>query len=162
MLNDSVRTEKVRQQLRVGMRVRFSLSSGVGETDGIIVSLKRSRALITNLADGKDWDMPICSINLGGALPSLPKSGSRSTRDAWRVGDQVGFLDRDNQELHGVIEKLNPKTASVATIRGKWKVSYSYLFLIMDTSASSVTGHRLTVDRDGTMTILVDATPAKD
>lgn len=107
--------------------------------------------------------MPICSINLGDALPISPKVGSHSTRESWRIGDQVGFLDRNNNEIHGKIVRLNAKTASLTTSHGvRWTVGYSYLFPILETSASAVTGHRLTVDRKGNMTIVVEATPTKE
>ena len=57
-------------------------------------------------------------------------------RDLLRVGDTVGFRNRSNREVYGVVTKLNPKTASVRlTTAEQWRVHYGFLFHVLDAQA---------------------------
>jgi len=38
------------------------------------------------------------------------------------VGDYVGFIDNEGQQVFGQVTKLNPKTAGVLVGKVKWRV----------------------------------------
>ncbi|MCU7815377.1 MAG: hypothetical protein KZQ89_16910 [Candidatus Thiodiazotropha sp. (ex Lucinoma kastoroae)] len=49
-----------------------------------------------------------------------------------RIGDTIGFLGKDGQELFGTIIKLNPKRVKIQTESGIWAVPYSMLFTVIN------------------------------
>jgi hypothetical protein len=62
---------------------------------------------------------------------SSPEKGLDKTQ--LKIGDMVGFQDKDHDDLHGEIIRLNQKTATIMTgTKGRWRVAYEYLYLIYD------------------------------
>ena len=54
-------------------------------------------------------------------------------RSQLKVGDLVGFVDKQNQEKYGYITGLNQKTVSIlVNDREHWRVAYSFLFPIIE------------------------------
>jgi hypothetical protein len=51
----------------------------------------------------------------------------RSTSFDFQIGDAVTFDDRDRIPVTGKIVRLTPKTATVQTEKGKWRVSLGLL-----------------------------------
>jgi hypothetical protein len=50
-----------------------------------------------------------------------------------RVGDTVGFPDRQNNDVHGEVIRLNQKTATIKTNANvEWRVGYQWLHLVLD------------------------------
>ena len=50
-----------------------------------------------------------------------------------KVGDMVGFQDKQNNDVYGEVIRLNQKTATIVTNTGaKWRVAYTFLGLIID------------------------------
>ena len=50
-----------------------------------------------------------------------------------KVGDRVGFRDRQNNDVYGKVIKLNRKTAAILTDdHTEWLVGYGWLYLVID------------------------------
>ncbi len=50
-----------------------------------------------------------------------------------KVGDHVGFKNKEGQDLYGKVIRLNPKTATIEVgPKHEWRVAYSYLFPVLD------------------------------
>jgi hypothetical protein len=50
-----------------------------------------------------------------------------------KVGDRVGFLDRQNNDVYGKVIRLNRKTATILTDdHTDWRVGYGLLYLVID------------------------------
>ena len=71
----------------------------------------------------------------GGTLANLNQVSSSwfEAQSFIKVGDTVGFQDRQNNDVYGEVIRLNQKTATIVTNSGaKWRVAYAYLNLIID------------------------------
>jgi hypothetical protein len=54
-------------------------------------------------------------------------------RSRLKVGDAVGFRDRQNQDKYGRVVALNQKTATILTKDNqKWRVAYQFLSPVID------------------------------
>jgi hypothetical protein len=77
-------------------------------------------------------------VNIDGAETDLRAvAAERQTLDRSRlkVGDAVGFRDRQNQDKYGRVVALNQKTATILTSDNqKWRVAYQFLFPIIDST----------------------------
>lgn len=60
-------------------------------------------------------------------------------RNSLRVGDRVGFKDRQGQERFGQVVKLNPKSASVQVDALRWRVGYALLLPVIDGALGDAT-----------------------
>ena len=50
-----------------------------------------------------------------------------------KVGDIVGFQDKQNNDVHGKIIRLNQKTATIKTnTNTEWRVGYEWLYVVID------------------------------
>ena len=50
-----------------------------------------------------------------------------------KVGDTVGFQDKQNNDVYGEIIRLNQKTATIVTnANAKWRVAYELLYLVIE------------------------------
>jgi threonine synthase len=56
-----------------------------------------------------------------------PRKSRGHTREDFRTGDTVSFTDRGMQVVIGRITRMNPKTATIQTASGDWRVSYALL-----------------------------------
>ncbi len=133
-LEDPRKNEAVRAGLRVGQPIRYFEAAENREISGCVIEIKRSRALIQNDHDKKLWNIPFYMINLHGQNVDVPaRAHQKVRRDLLRVGDAVGFRNRTNREVYGVVIKLNSKTASVRLTTGEqWRVHYVFLFHVLD------------------------------
>ena len=134
-LEDPARLAAIRRQLHVGMVVRYFEASENRDLSAEILKIKRSRALVRNLHDGGRWDLPFYMLNLQGVDTSIrtASKAQQVDRAQLRVGDKVGYFDRDHQERYGEVIRLNPKKAKVRLTTGEvWHVPYSMLFYVLE------------------------------
>lgn len=137
MLEMPERILPVRQRLRPGMEISYFDESLNKLVDAVVVEIRRTRLTVANKADGKQWNLSFYTVNVDGLDTDIhPRNGSnRLDRNQLKVGDMVGFFDRDNREQYAHILQLNPKTASILTKAGsRWRVAYSLLFKVMDST----------------------------
>ncbi|MBW3625138.1 MAG: hypothetical protein KY468_17210 [Armatimonadetes bacterium] len=137
LLDHPDRIEQVRSRLTPGMRIRYFEEGTNREVEATVLELHRTRLLVQNQADGERWSIRFCTVNVDHAdtvLHPPPERGGLD-RSRLKVGDAVGFRDRQNRDRYGHIMKLNQKTATVMTMdHQQWRVAYPLLFPVLDMS----------------------------
>ena len=124
---DPARIARARSLLRPGLEVEYWNSKKGDFTKAIVLELFRTSALVQHMKDQEQWTVHLSLIVPPDTKPILSPMPS-SSRSEWRVGDLVGFKDRQNRERFGTIEKLNPRKAQVRLRSGEvWRVDYPLL-----------------------------------
>jgi hypothetical protein len=127
---------QVRRRLRPAMKIRYFDEAQNRLVEATILESRRTRLLVKNLGYGKPWLIPFCAVNIDGVKTDLRTAPGHTALDRSRlkVGDQIGFRDRQNQGQYGQVIALNQKTATILTSNHrKWRVVYQFLFPIIDT-----------------------------
>jgi hypothetical protein len=133
-LDDPKRILAIRRQLKPGQEITYFDDRENRLVKATVISLKRTRLLVESCHDGQQWNIPFHFVNLEGVDTDIkPSSRQGLDRNQLKVGDQVGFHDRQNYERYGEIIRLNQKTATLLVDRTtKWRVAYSLLFPIIE------------------------------
>ncbi|MBF0141667.1 MAG: hypothetical protein HQL74_15500 [Magnetococcales bacterium] len=138
LLDDPQRLQDIKRRLRVGMDVSFFNARENRLMDTVLHSISRTKVTLREKETGGLWTAPLYALNLDGANTDIHATSGGSSRhpldkNRLKVGDWVGFHDRNNRELYGTIRQLNAKTASLVTTDGqKWRVSYALLFTVVE------------------------------
>jgi len=137
LCDDPKRVAQARIQLRPGMEVEYWHSQSRGYVKATVVELQRTTVLVQHVEDKEKWTIhlsllaPPATTPVPRTVPSLPKS-------EWRVGDMVGFKDRQNRDRIGTIQKKNPRRAEIRLKNGDiWQVHYEYLVRIQELDAKN-------------------------
>jgi hypothetical protein len=135
-LEDPARIEQVRARLRPGMAVTYFDEAQNRLVEARVRELHRTRLLVENRQDGELWSIPFGAVNVEGVETDIGvgAAGPRGLdRSRLKVGDAVGFRDRQNQDMYGRVLALNQKTATILTGDGqRWRVAYQFLFPVID------------------------------
>ncbi len=98
--------------------------------------LHRTRLVVENRQDKKLWSTPFGAVNIDGVetdLRAVAAEQQTLDRSRLKVGDAVGFRDRQNQDKYGRVVALNQKTATILTSdQQKWRVDYQFLFPVIE------------------------------
>ena len=130
-LDDPDFINNIKRSLHLGMDIQYFDHEGNRLIDATVIKISRTRTLVKNKHDGHRWNIPFYMVNLEDVSVDIltPSNHGKLDRSQLKVGDHVGFVNRDNVELYGHIIKLNPKMAKVKLGDGKvWRVSYGCLF----------------------------------
>ena len=137
-LDNSDRIEQVRARLRPGMKIKYFEEISNRLIEATIVELHRTRLVVENHLDGKRWSIRFCTVNIDDVntdIRSVPEQNTLD-RSQVKVGDHVGFRDRQNQDRYGYVVQLNQKTATIQTSNyERWRVSYKHLFPVIESGA---------------------------
>ncbi len=136
-LLNPVRVEQIKAQLKVGQAISYFDPQANGLIDAVILKIQKTRCLVRNVKDQKNWNIPFYYINLDDVDTAIqPKPQTTGIpRSALQIGALVGFKDRNHQELFGVVIRLNPKTATVkVSEQHTWLVHYQHLFPVIDST----------------------------
>lgn len=137
-LEDPERLRALRARLRPGQQVMYFDTQENREVAAKLLELRQTRVLLQRLDDGETWVIPLYMLNLDGVASELAPQKAGLTRSTLKVGDEVGFYDRQNREVYGTVQRLNPKTAALLTKDGRqWRVDYRLLFPVMHSQQSS-------------------------
>jgi hypothetical protein len=148
LLDDPEKNEAIKRHLRVGMNITYFAHDKNDLVEAVVIAVRRTTASVLNIKDNHRWSIKFHLINLEGIDVSIRtgKSSGNLDRYSLRVGDQVGWHSRSGDDLHGVVEKLNPKKALVRLGDGaRWTVCYSLLFPVMD-GAAVVCGEQFCIE----------------
>lgn len=135
MLEHPVRLARLREQLTPGQEVTYFDAYDNRHRKVRILELKRTRVSVLDLESGSRYTIPMYWINVENAEVALgSRAASRGIdRSDLRVGDKVGFRDRNNATRTGEVIRRNSKTATLLVDgRSQWRVSYGLLFDIID------------------------------
>ena len=129
----------LRSQLHVGQTVSWFDPQANALIDAVVLKVQVSRCLVRNIGDQKSWNLPFYYINLQNIDVDIapPEGAIGIPKISLKVGDKVGFKDRELNEVFGEVIRLNPKRATVLLNNGKkWLVPYSQLFSVIDGEAA--------------------------
>lgn len=139
-LDDPKRIAAVKRVLRVGQTVRWFDSTENRLVEATLLQMNRTRVQVRNVVDGKPWNISYYTIDLEGQdVTIVPRARQSLDRNSVRIGDRVGFKDREGRERFGQVVKLNPKSASVQVDAMRWRVGYGLLSAVIDGDLSDAT-----------------------
>jgi len=143
MLDDPKCIAEIKQHLRINQEIQYFDPAENRIINATITAFKRTRVAVQHIEDKARWNIPYYYINLDKIntdITSLHKETGLQ-RNEVKVGDKVGFLDKNNIEQYGDVIRLNPKTVTINCRTGQWRVAYSFLFKVfspdIDALASS-------------------------
>lgn len=132
------RVEQIKVQLKIGQAISYFDPRANGLIDAVILKIQKTRCLVRNVKDQKNWSIPFYYINLDDVDAAIqpPPNACGIPKSALQIGAKVGFKDRHNQEQFGEVIRLNPKTATIKlSDQHTWLVGYNYLFYVIDGDA---------------------------
>ena len=135
LLNDPEKNLAVKRNLKPGMRIKYYELDGQVMVEAIILEVRNTRAIVQNVVDNRKWNIYLRSINIDGKdnIVYPKRQSGKLDRNSLKIGDRVGYRSKDENDVFGVIKKLNPKKAVVVLSTGQiWNVPYGMLFLVMD------------------------------
>jgi len=136
-LEDPQRIDQVRRRLRPGMPINYFDEAQNRLIEATVRELHRTRLLVENRHDLERWSIPFGAVNIDGVDTDIRAATEQQALDRSRlkVGDAVGFRDRQNQDKYGQVVALNQKTATILTSdQQRWRVAYQFLFPVIDSN----------------------------
>ena len=137
-LEEPERIEQVRSRLRPGMQISYFDEVQNRLIKARVRELHRTRLLVENQDDKKLWSIPFGAVNIDEVETDIRAVAPEQRvldRSRLKVGDAVGFRDRQNQDKYGQVLALNQKTATILTTDNqKWRVAYQFLFPVIESN----------------------------
>jgi len=137
-LEDPARIEQVRARLRPGMTITYFDEAQNRLVEARVRELHRTRLLVQHRQDGELWSIPFGAVNIEGVDADIRGAAAGPhglDRSRLKVGDAVGFRDRQNRDRYGRVLALNQKTATIITgDQQRWRVAYQFLFPVIDSN----------------------------
>ena len=134
-LEDPKRINEVKKKIRKGDVINYFEENENRLIQAEVIELRRTRVLVKNKHDMKQWIIPFYMVNVEG-VPTDISYSTRSkgmNRNEIRIGDLVGFENKYRKNVCGKVIRLNPKTVTVfVEPHQKWRVPYSMLYPIID------------------------------
>ena len=132
LMDDPRRLDAIKRSLHPGMEVSYFDARKNRLFPARILEIRRTRAVVQPVPTGERWAVPMFAINLQGAHTDIAPGKTGLDRLLLKIGDAVGFPDKDGNDRFGQVIKLNPKRAKIDTGQGVWAVPYSMLFPVVD------------------------------
>src|SRR3712207_1990269 len=104
-LDNPDRIEQVKARLRPGMKIKYFEETSKRLIEATVVELHRTRLVVENHLDGKRWSIRFCTVNIDDVNTDIKAAPEQNTldRSQVKVGDHVGFRDRQNQDRYGYV-----------------------------------------------------------
>ena len=134
-LENPKRLQEIKKRIKVGQKIKYFDDRENRLIQAKVINFKRTRLLVENTDDGQRWNIPFYYVNIDDVDADLRSSNYQEGIDKshLKIGDRVGFRDRQNNELYGEVIRLNQKTATIiVNKRARWRVAYSLLFPVID------------------------------
>lgn len=133
-LESPQRLAEIKRCLKPGQKISYFDERENRLIEAEVLKIMKTRVLVQHLHDQAKWRIPLYYVNLDGVETDIVNSSKKGLdKTQLKVGDMVGFLDKEQNDLHGEIIRLNQKTATIITsTKGRWRVAYEYLYLIYD------------------------------
>ncbi len=139
MLDQPDRITAIKRRLRIDMEVTYFDAGENRLIPATVEEIQRTKVVVRNLSDGQQWKIPFHIINMDGVDSDIHSDQGKVDRNRLKVGDLIGFYDRQQQEQYGEVVRLNQKTVTIHTKFGtKWRVAYSLLFKVVDGDGEQV------------------------
>lgn len=128
----------VQSRLRIGQAIEYFDPTTNRSHTGQVLELRRKQAVVLDPTTQKRWLISYAAINLDGADVGIREQPRRGLgRNEVAIDDVVGFVDRNHQQRSGRIVRLNDKTVTLHCGQQQWRVPYSFLHRVVDSSAFS-------------------------
>jgi len=106
--NELERAERIRdikKRIKIGMKINYFDDETNNLVDAVITDIRRTKLSVKNDIDGKIWNMPFHFLNLDKTAVDIEASNKvgNLTKNQLKVGQMIGFIDRDNNDLYGEI-----------------------------------------------------------
>lgn len=139
-LDDPARLSEIKRNLKPGQKICYFDETENRLIDAEVIEVMRTRLLVQNIDDQQRWKIPLYFVNLDMVNTDIAgPSQIGLDKSQVKVGDIVGFQDKQHNDVHGKIVLLNPKTATILTGENiKWRVSYKLLHLVLDIEQDSL------------------------
>jgi len=137
------RMEAIKIQLKPGQHISYFDPNQNSLVDAIVIQPKKTRCLVKGIKDRKRWDIPFYYINLDDADADIRPAKNQACipKSVLKVGDTVGFKDKNQNDIYGEVICLNQKTATIlVNQQHQWRVSYSLLFPVLNGEHSEQKG----------------------
>ena len=125
--------QSVQVRLKVGQDVQYFDPQSNALRRGKVLEMRRKQAVVLDMDDARRWLISYAAINLDGSDVQIRESKTQGLgRNVVAIGDVVGFVDRDQNQRTGKINRLNDKTVSLRCGGSQWRVAYAYLHRVVD------------------------------
>jgi hypothetical protein len=133
-LENPRRLSEIKESLRPGKNISYFDDSENRLIEAKVIKLMRTRLLVENIDDQQRWEIPLYYVNLDEVNTDIIGSPrTRLDKCQLKVGDMTGFQDKQNNDVHGKIIRLNQKTATIKTnTNTEWRVGYEWLYVVID------------------------------
>ena len=134
-IENPARIREARDKFKVGDKVEYFNKATNSFIAGVVLAKSIKYVSIRNCIDGANWKIPYYLLKLDSR--DFDFSGPRKSlnKNSLQVGDMVGF-NKDGVDVIGQITRLNQQTVSLVTKDNrKWRVSYSFLYSVIDGQA---------------------------
>ncbi len=108
--------------------------------EAVVIKTMKTRCLVRNKLDQKRWNIPFYYINLEDVDTNIyqKKSQQGLSKQTLKIGDTVGFKNKQHEDTYGQIIRLNPKTVTIiVSPDDTWRVYYQHLFSVLDADTSN-------------------------
>ena len=134
MLDDPKNIAEIKQHLHLGQEIQYFDPTENRQIKATITAFKRTKVAVQHVEDNARWTIPYYFINIHEINTDITATERKPglQRNEVKVGDKVGFLDRNNIEQYGDVIRLNQKTVTMQCRTGQWRVAYSFLFKVIN------------------------------
>ena len=134
LLEDPRRLSEIKKCLRSGQNISYFDDTENRLIKAKVIKLMRTRLLVENIDDQQRWEISLYYVNLDEVNTDIIGSSKMGLdKSQLKVGDLVGFQDKQNNDVHGKIIRLNQKTATIKTnTNTEWRVGYEWLYLVIN------------------------------
>ena len=134
LLEDPRRLSEIKKCLRSGKNINYFDDTENRLIEAKVIKLMRTRLLVENIDDLQRWEIPLYYVNLDEVNTDIIGSSKIGLdKNQLKVGDMVGFQDKQNNDVHGKIIRLNQKTATIKTnTNTEWRVGYEWLYVVIN------------------------------
>ena len=133
-LENPRRLSEIKKCLRSGQNISYFDDTENRLIEAKVIKLMRTRLLVENIDDQERWEIPFYYVNLDEVNTDIIGSSRMGLdKSQLKVGDMVGFQDKQNNDVLGKIIRLNQKTATIKTSKNtEWRVGYELLYEVID------------------------------
>jgi hypothetical protein len=99
------RIDQIKAQLKIGQSISYFDPQSNNLVDAVILKIQISRCLVRNIKDNKTWNVPFYYLNLDNINADIQpaKNAVGVPKNSLKVGDRVGFKDKQNNDLFGEV-----------------------------------------------------------
>ena len=138
------RIDQIKAQLKVGQTISYFDPQFNSLVDAVILKIQITRCLVRNIKDNKTWNLPFYYLNLDDVDADIKpaKNAVGIPKNTLKVGERVGFKDKQNNDLFGEVIRLNPKRATIKiNEHSRWLVHYQHLFRVIEGEIGDLQEH---------------------